>query len=878
MLSDEIRHGFLEYFRSKGHKIVPSSSLVPHNDPTLLLTTAGMVQFKPYFLGLEAPPSPRLASCQKCFRTTDIDSVGDSKHLTFFEMLGNFSVGDYFKKEAIAWAWEYVTGSLKLPKERLWATVYKDDDEAFGYWRNMGLPESRIVRLGEKDNFWGPAGDSGPCGPCSEIHFDFGPDTGCRKPNCNPGCSCGRFIEIWNLVFTEYNQDREGRRTPLPKPNIDTGMGLERVVAVVGGKDTVYETDFFVPLLEQTAGLAGKKYGGDEVVDRAIRVVAEHSRGVTFLIADGVLPSNEGRGYVLRRVLRRASLFGRKLGLNEPFLGDIAEVVIGRMGHVYPELVNNHAFIKEVIRVEEERFFDTLESGLGLLEKLVGEAIGGGRKCIAGTDVFRLYDTYGFPVELTQEVAREKGLAVDLDGFEAEMEKQKERARASRQVASVQCSAGSNGQVQLTVAGEPFVGYDCLTRQTEIVWLEADGLPVAEAGVGREVKIILRETPFYPEMGGQVGDSGELVTATGRVVVSGTVKDARGYIIHHGRVVEGMISMGKVEARVDAVRRLDTARNHTATHLLQAALKKVVGRHISQKGSLVSPERLRFDFTQLSPLSMEQLRAVQRQVNEVIRQNLPVRAVVLPYSQAIAEGAIALFEEKYGDTVRSVRIGQPPVSHELCGGTHVAATGDIGLFLITGEASVGAGIRRIEAVTGRGAEALVEERLAILDVIAQELKSAPAEVPAKVSALAEELAAEKRRAQQMERQLLKADVDRLAGQAEQVNGVTVLSAKVAASSLETMREMGDWLRDRLKSAVIVLGTIKDDRPNFVAMVTPDLVARGLSAGDIIKQVAKVTGGGGGGRPDVAQAGGKDRSKLDEALGTVRRLVAGAKLR
>lgn len=878
MLSDEIRQGFLEYFRSKGHKIVPSSSLVPHNDPTLLLTTAGMVQFKPYFLGLEAPPNPRLASCQKCFRTTDIDSVGDSKHLTFFEMLGNFSVGDYFKKEAIAWAWEYVTGNLKLPKERLWATVYKDDDEAFGYWRKIGLPESRIVRLGEKDNFWGPAGDSGPCGPCSEIHFDFGVDAGCRKPDCNPGCSCGRFSEIWNLVFTEYNQDREGKRTPLPKPNIDTGMGLERVVAVVDGKDTVYKTDLFIPLLEKVAGLAGKKYEDDEVADQAIRVVAEHSRGITFLIADGVLPSNEGRGYVLRRVLRRASLFGRKLGLSEPFLSDIAEIVISRMGNVYPELVNNRDFVKEAINVEEERFYATLESGLGLLEKLAGEVVGSGRKNVAGADVFRLYDTFGFPVELTQEVAREKGLAIDLDGFEKEMERQRQRARASRQVASVQCNTNSNEQVQFAVADEPFIGYDCWTRQTEIVWLETDGIPAKDAGKGQKVRVVLRETPFYAEMGGQVGDTGELVTPSGKVVVTNTVKDTHGYIVHHGEVIEGMISLGKVEARVDVIRRLDTARNHTATHLLQAALKKIVGKHISQKGSLVSPDRLRFDFTQLSPLSRDQLIAVQRQVNEAIRQNLPVRPKVMPYSQAVAEGAIALFEEKYGDTVRSIRIGEPPMSHELCGGTHVTTTGDIGLFIITGEASVGAGVRRIEAVTGKGAEALVEERLAVLDSLAQELKSAPTEVPEKVLALVNELAAEKKRTQQMERQRLKGYVEELANQATKVNGVNVLTAKVEVSSVEVLREMGDWLRDRLKSAVVVLGVVQNDRPNFVAMVTPDLISRGLSAGDIIKQVARVAGGGGGGKPDVAQAGGKDKSKLDEALGVVKGIVAGAKLK
>ncbi|MEW6142761.1 MAG: alanine--tRNA ligase [Chloroflexota bacterium] len=885
MLSDDIRQGFLDYFRSRGHKIVPSSSLVPHNDPTLLLTTAGMVQFKPYFLGLETPPNPRLASCQKCFRTTDIDSVGDSKHLTFFEMLGNFSVGDYFKREAVSWGWEYVTDNLKLAKGRLWATVYKDDDEAFGYWRRVGLPESRIVRLGEKDNFWGPAGDSGPCGPCSEIHFDFGEGAGCGKLDCNPGCACGRFIEIWNLVFTEYNQDREGRRTPLPKPNIDTGMGLERVTAVVGGKDTVYKTDFFVPLLEKAASLAGKKYGRDEFVDQAVRVVAEHSRGVTFLIADGVLPSNEGRGYVLRRVLRRASLFGRKIGLNEPFLGDIAEVVISNMGHIYPELVTNHGFVKEVIRAEEERFFATLESGLGLIEKLAIEAINGGQKSIPGADVFRLYDTFGFPVELTQDVAREKGLAIDLDGFEKEMEKQRERARTSRQMASVQCNDNSNGQAQFVVADEPFIGYDSLKRETEIVWLEAEGAPVKEAGKGQKVAVILRETPFYAEMGGQVGDTGDLVTPSGRIVVINTVRDARGYIVHQGKVVEGTILPGKVEARVDIVRRLDTARNHTATHLLQVALKKVVGKHVAQKGSLVSPERLRFDFTQLSPLSREQLFKIQRLVNEAIRRNLTVRPRVVPYSQAVAEGAIALFEEKYGETVRSVRIGEPPMSHELCGGTHVTATGDIGLFIITSEASVGAGVRRIEGVTGRGAEALIEERLAVLDSLARELKAPLNEVASKVATLQEQLAEERRWRQQLQRKQLASQVPQVINRVKVENGIPFVAWRAdEVESVEALREFGDMIRDMLgqneqyHGGTIVLGSIINDKPFFVSMVTSEFVARGMNAGEIVRQVAMVTGGSGGGKPDVAQAGGKDKDKLDEALKTVEEIIRNTKLK
>ena len=883
MNSDQIRQSFLHFFEEKQHRIIPSSSLVPHGDSTLLLTTAGMVQIKPYFLGLAVPPSPRLASCQKCFRTTDINSVGDTKHLTFFEMLGNFSVGDYFKKEAIAWAWEFVTERLKLKPERLWVTIYLDDDESFDYWRGIGFPEKRIVRLGEEDNFWGPAGESGPCGPCSEIHYDFGKEAGCGKPDCGPGCDCGRFSEIWNLVFTQYNQSPDGKRTTLPKPNIDTGMGLERVTAVMQDVPSVYDTDLFVPLRDTICGLTGIKHGKDESADQSVRIIAEHSRGITFLIADGVLPSNEGRGYVLRRVLRRVCFFGRKLGTEEPFLSQIAEAVIAKMGHVYPELVKNQSLTQEVVKLEEEKFTSTLDAGINLVDKAVDEALVQGRNIITGAEAFKFWDTYGFPLELTAEIAREKGLAVDLEGFEAEMEKQRERARAGQKfnlMPTDKIPIKDKIEKKLTSKPTKFVGYKKLKSNSKVRRiLDQDSRHIiSSASKDQKVAVDLEETPFYGEMGGQVGDTGKITTDSSQIDVTNTIWSpygdlGEGAIIHLGQVVKGTISEGDpVEASVDLARRLDIARNHTATHILQAALRQVLGSHVQQRGSLVHPDGFRFDFSHLAAISKKQLDAIQHFVNEKIRENLPAKSKVVPYKQAIDDGAIALFEEKYGETVRVLEIGEPLISAELCGGTHVKSTGEIGLFVITSESSIGTGLRRIEAITGRKAEEFLQECLSIVSTVAEELKSSPPAIVDKVKALAAELAAERKRSASLERELAKYTVDSLIDKAEKIDGITVLSAKVLAASLPVLREMGDSLRDRLKSAVIVLGTIQDGKPGFIAMVTPDLVNKGLHAGDIVQQVAAVTGGGGGGKADMAQAGGKDKAKLDEALKLVKQLV------
>jgi len=871
MTSDQVRKAFLDFFKEKGHKIIPGSPLIPRGDPTLLLTNAGMVQVKPYFLGEAVPPSPRLASCQKCFRTSDLTEVGDSGHLTFFEMLGNFSIGDYFKREAIGWAWEFVTERLKLDPERLWATIFLDDDESFGYWREVGVPEERILRFGEEDNYWGPAGDSGPCGPCSELHYDFGEEFGCGKSSCRPNCECGRFSEIWNLVFTQYNQDREGNRTLLLKPNIDTGMGLERTAAVMQGKSNVYDTDLFVPLMDKIAGLSGRKYGADESTDNAMRIVVEHSRGIAFLIADGVLPGNEGRGYVLRRVLRRTSLFGRRLGLEDPFIDNIAGVAIELMGHIYPELKQRRDFILQVVEDEETRFGATLSTGLELLDDIVAEAARTGKKEISGERAFKLYDTYGFPVELTQEIAADRGFSVDLEGFENEMGRQKEKAHAAHKF---KVKAGG-GEVEIPEDIEPtsFVGHGSLSFRSNIVSLAVANKPAKKIEKGQEASLILECTPFYGEMGGQVGDTGQIRGHNGLFEVSNTVQVPPGIIVHQGKVVEGYLSAGdEIEAVVETERRLDIARNHTATHLLQMALRRVLGEHVQQRGSMVAPHRLRFDFSHLKALSAKQISQVNQIVNEQIRRDLKVYDEEVPYKEAIESGAIALFDEKYGDTVRVLKIGEPFISAELCGGTHVSATGEIGLFYIISESSIGSGLRRIEAVTGRGAEQYFSERLADLERIAKSLGTSPEEARDKVSGLVGELEHERKQRLALERELAKKTAESLLAQAEVIKGVKVLVAKVPSSRLEILREMSDFLRDRLLSAIVVLGTVYEDRPAFLAAVTPDLVARGYDAGKIIKQVAAVTGGGGGGKPNLAQAGGRDKKKLDQALKLVKSLI------
>jgi len=869
--TDELRALFLRFFAEKDHTVIPSSSLVPRGDPTLLLTSAGMVQIKPYFLGKAVPPNRRLASCQKCFRTTDIESVGDSTHLTLFEMLGNFSVGDYFKKEAISWGWEFVTRWLKLPEERLWITIFLDDDESYHYWRQLGIAEDRILRFGEQHNFWGPAGDSGPCGPCSEIHYDFGESIGCGKDTCAPGCDCGRFSELWNLVFTQYNQDEYGNRTLLPKPNIDTGMGLERTAVVMQGKTSVYETELFVPLLERISGISGKDYGADVNTDKAMRVVTEHGRGVAFLIADGVIPGNEGTGYVLRRLLRRAALFGKRLGLDKPFLAEIAEIAIGNMGHIYSELKARRDFILKVIENEETRFEETLSNGLELLDGIMEKAAGNGERQIAGGKIFELYDTYGFPVELTMEVATDRGFVIDMDGFESEMKKQRARARASQKLGEAEKTV--TGMNTLDINKTPFLGYHRLEHNASIVSILVDNNPVQRVAAGQEASLVLDATPFYGEMGGQMGDTGEIGSGAGWFTVENTIHITPEVIVHQGRVTDGNLSVGdKVTAVVDAERRLDIARNHTATHLLQYALHCVLGEHVQQRGSLVTPERFRFDFSHLTAMTKEELLEVQHMVNENIRRNLIVVDITTTYTEALEEGAVALFDEKYGDTVRVIKIGEPAISAELCGGTHVSTTGELGLFQILGETSIGAGLRRIEAVTGRAAEKLVDLKTSGYEEMAQFLEASIDEVPAKVADLLDALNAERRQRQALERELAAKLAESLLSQAEVINGVMVLVAGVSSTRVEILREMSDRIREKLKSGIIVLGSVYEDKPVFIVAVTPDLISKGYDAGKMIREVARVTGGGGGGKAGLAQAGGKYKNKLEEALRLARSLV------
>jgi len=870
--SNEIRNAFLNFFAEKKHKIIPSSSLIPHGDPTLLLTTAGMVQVKPYFLGQAAPPGRRLTSCQKCFRTTDVDAVGDSKHLTFFEMLGNFSVGDYFKEDAIKWGWEFVTKKLRLPAEKLWITVYLDDDEAHFIWRQIGVPSDKIIRMGEKENFWGPAGDSGPCGPCSEIHYDFGKESGCGKPDCDPSCSCSRFSEIWNLVFMQYNQTKDGKRSLLPRPNIDTGMGLERIVAVCNGSPSVYSTDLFTPLLKKICGIASVHEGKDDATDRMIKVIAEHSRGVTFLIADGLLPSNEGRGYVLRRILRRACFLGRKLGLVKPFMGEMAGVVIEKMGPVYPELVANRRLVLDVIRNEEERFNDTLDAGINLCEKAIADAKAQKRDCLLNDDVFKFWDTYGFPLELSVEIAQEHGLSVDRDGFEAEMEKQREKARATHKFGGGKGEQDIFAQLGTTLEITEFVGYEDLSARAKVIQIidEKTASYIKEAVEGRDVILVLDKTPFYGEMGGQVGDTGSIISKSGEFQVDNSTAYSRGGIAIAGKVMKGVIAVGDiVDASVDEERRRDIARNHTATHILQAALRKVLGSHVAQRGSLVTPDRLRFDFTHLSSISKEELKQVQSLVNSAIRQNVQVSTSVCSYDQAISEGATAIFEEKYGDTVRLVKIGSSGLSSELCGGTHVRATGEIGYFLITGEASVGTGLRRIEAVTGREAEALVGQRLDALDQVAGSLKVAAQDVPSRVTDLQIELSASKKTKEVHQRMLSKLEMAKLLeDNVKTVGGVNVVYAQVQSAPMSAVMEMGDMLKTSMGSGVAVLASEFENKPYFIATATPDVVKLGVHCGKLIKKVSAIAGGSGGGKAEMAQAGAKDSTKIVEALGEV----------
>ncbi len=878
MSSAEIRQAFLDYFKSKGHQIVASSSLVP-DDPTLLFTNAGMVQFKDTFLGTERRSYARATTSQKCMRVSgkhnDLENVGPSpRHHTFFEMLGNFSFGDYFKRDAIHYAWEFMTEVMGLDPNRIVATVYRDDDEALSVWtEEIGLPVSRVHRMGDKTNFW-MMGDVGPCGPTSELHWDFGPEfCTCGQPDCSVALDndCGRWLEVWNLVFMQFDQHADGTRERLPKPGVDTGMGLERVTTVKQGVYTNYDTDLFTPIIQHTRELLGQTAA--QAAERYVpyRVIADHGRAMTFLIADGVLPSNEGRGYVLRLIMRRAMRYGKQLGFTGPFLGEVAQSVIDLMGSHYRDLVEKRDFILRVIGLEEERFQRTLDNGLSLLEAVMGRLRGQGQTVIPGEEVFRLYDTYGFPPDLTRVIAEENGLTIDRQGFGDRMSQQRERARAKGKFTVTE--AGEHYR-RLSLPRTRFLGYDSGQGQGHVLYLVVNGAPGETAEEGDQVEVVLDQTPFYAEAGGQVGDIGQLVGELGTVQVEDTQAPVPGLITHRGRVVAGEIHVGDtVEATVDSERRLSIMRNHTATHLLHRALQDTLGGHAQQRGSLVAPDRLRFDFAHLQALSDEELRTVEARVNQMIMADFPVGWTVTSQDEARRLGAMMLFGEKYGDEVRMVTIGgDQPVSRELCGGTHLRHTGQIGQLRIVGEGSVSAGVRRIEALTGESAEDYVETGLRSLSQTAQALQTTPRDLPRRVSELQDELRALQRELAEARRALSQGRLGDALARTSAVDGVTVLAERVDAPDADAMREMADWLRDKLGSGVIVLGAVMGDKPFFVATVTPDLVQRGFHAGHLVKQVASVVGGGGGGRPNMATAGGRDVAKLDEALGRVTEFV------
>ncbi len=886
MTIDELRRAFLAYFEARGHRRIPSSSLVPHGDPTLLFTTAGMVQFKPYFMGLEEPPARRLTSIQRCFRTTDVEVVGDENHLTLFEMLGNFSVGDYFKPEVIPWAWEFLTGILEIPKERLWATVFTDDDESAAIWASLGVPQERILRYtAEQGNWWGPPGDTGPMGPCSEMHYDWGKTPGCadcERDTCHPDVGCGRFLEIWNLVFMSYYREEDGSQTNLPAANIDTGAGLERLASVVQNVRAVYETDELRGVLGAAERVTGRVYEPDEnpEVARGLRAITEHSRALAFLVTDGVLPSNEGRGYVLRRLLRRAVYFGHRLGVREPFLERVVDAAIDHSMAAHPSLGEQRDFICRIARIEEARFQATLDRGLALLDEVVTREASSKR--IPGRDMFTLYDTHGLPPELTLEVAQGLGYEVDRAGFDEEMEKQRERSKGEETFGGAQDDRAL--RYAAIAAPTEFVGYtntEVTTTVTHLVrhvvtHLTTHDASVSELNEGDEGEIVIAQTPFYPEGGGQVGDHGEIETETGRFQVTDTHRYGE-TIVQIGRVVAGSIAMGaSATAVIDGVRRQDTARNHTGTHLLHAALRSTLGTHVRQAGSYVGPDRLRFDYTHPESPSDEQLTDIQRIVNSKIRADIESATFELDYDEAIERGAIAFFEDRYTSRVRMVEYcdsrGHAPGAHtmecysrELCGGTHLHSTGQVGMLLIVSDSSIGAGLRRIEALTGVEAERYVEERTGMVNTLARHFRTPPAQVLERIATLEEQLATDRRRLEQAERRASAGAADSLADNAETIGGVQVLVARVQVESADALRPMAERLRDRLGSAFIALAADIEGRPAFLVAASDDVVARGLSAADVVKLAAGIAGGGGGGRPQIAQAGGKDASKIDEAL-------------
>ncbi|MDD4168648.1 MAG: alanine--tRNA ligase [Desulfotomaculaceae bacterium] len=867
MTGHEIREIFLKFFENKGHTILPSASLIPLNDPSILWTAAGMVPFKPYFTGSSKPEFSRVTTCQKCIRTPDIESVGrTARHHTFFEMLGNFSFGDYFKESAIPWAWEFVTEQLRLPPERLWITVYQDDDEAFDIWhRVVGVPADRIVRMGKDTNFWEIG--VGPCGPCSEIHVDLGAERGCGVPGCAVGCECDRYLEIWNLVFIQYFRDEEGNYSPLANKGIDTGMGLERVASVLQNVPTNFETDLLREIVDFTAELIGLKYGIESKVDLALKVIADHCRAITFAVTDGALPSNEGRGYVIRRLLRRAVRLGRLMGMQGLFMSQVAGTVISQMGKAYPELVERQDHVLKVILAEEERFGETLAQGTEMLNQIIAGLKASGGSVIPGVSAFKLYDTYGFPLELTREIAAEQGLTVDSEGFGDAMEGQRQLARsARRETEYISERDAFFKDLRERVGSTTFVGYNSLEAESSVLGILKGGERVKSASAGQEIEFVLDVTPCYAESGGQVGDFARVTAPELDVEVFEVSKPVENLFIHRGKVINGVIKeQDLIQVQVDSARRAAICRNHSTTHLIHKALREVLGGHVNQAGSLVEPERLRFDFTHYGAMSQDELKRVESIVNRAVLANLPVEVFETSVAEARALGAAALFGEKYGERVRVVKMGD--FSLELCGGTHLRSTAEAGLFKIVGESSVGAGLRRIEAVTGEGALTYIEEREKQFAEIARLLKAPPHKTAHRVEGLLQNIKDLEAESEMLQARLARYQMQELLDRVQEIKGVKVLAGQVATPDMDSLRGMVDLLRDKIGTGVIVLGSESNGKVNLVAAVTKNLLDRGLHAGKLIKEVAALVGGGGGGRPELAQAGGKDPSRLNEALGT-----------
>jgi alanyl-tRNA synthetase len=873
MKGNEIRSRFLAYFNEKGHTVVESSSLVPKDDPTLLFTNAGMVQFKTVFMGEDKRDYNRAVTSQRCVRAggkhNDLENVGyTARHHTFFEMLGNFSFGDYFKEDAIKFAWEFLTKELGVDASKLWVSIFDDDDEAEGLWKKIEeLPKGRIVRMGEKDNFWA-MGDTGPCGPCSEIHIDQGVEAGCGRPECALGCDCDRFLELWNLVFMQFNRSEDGTLTKLPKPSIDTGMGLERVAAVLQGKFNNYESDLFTPIIARLEELSGKKYGDSPQFDTAMRGIADHARATTFLVSDGVLPSNEGRGYVLRRIMRRAVRYGKYLGLEKPFLEDVTRVVVAEMEHAYPQLLTTDSLLVKVANNEEERFRETLEHGLALLDEEMARLQGVDEKKVSGTFIFKLYDTFGFPFDIVRDIALEKGYDFDEEGFLKEMENQRNKSRKSRKGEGVKLLG--EGVKSIAEAGKraSFTGYSELEGASTVsALLDASGSRVTELGAGEIGQMFVDMTPFYAESGGQAGDVGTVAWDGGRAIVKSTSVEGDKIILHSISVEEGTLTEGmKVNLEVSAEMRKASAAHHTATHLLHAALRQVLGDHVKQAGSLVGPERLRFDFTHFSPVTPQELQQIELLVNQKIWENGSVNTRLLDREEALQEGAMALFGEKYEEKVRVVSVSD--FSKELCGGTHVGAAGEIGVFKIQSETGIAAGVRRIEALAGKAAFADIQ-RVYAGQKKAVDLLNAQnsADAVTKVEQLLSHVKELEKQVAGLSRQLASSDLDSVLEGAVEIDGIKVIGAEIPLDSSKTLREVGDKVRDSLGSGVAVLGGAINGKAAILALVSKDLTSR-IKAGELVSKVAQVVGGKGGGRPDMAQAGGPMVDKLSEAIKSV----------